>query len=125
LVLILHRPFNSLVFPEIFLNIFLSNTMSFCRLFSLRTHVLLPYVTIRRKASQRPEYSRNDWYIKINSHEEYWVKIMQTYWLPDWITYQWRTEEGFGGSSNPPPPPEIPKYWQSWDEFPVPRKIHP
>jgi hypothetical protein len=23
------------------------------------------------------------------------------------------------------PPPEIPKFWQSWAEFPVPWKIHP
>jgi hypothetical protein len=27
----------------------------------------------------------------------------------------------FGGSN----PPEIPKFWQSWAEFPVPWKIHP
>jgi hypothetical protein len=33
---------------------------------------------------------------------------------------QRRTEGGFN-----PPPPEIPKFWQSWAEFPVPWKIHP
>jgi hypothetical protein len=34
---------------------------------------------------------------------------------------QWRTE----GGGQHPPPPEIPKFWQSWVEFPVPWKIHP
>jgi hypothetical protein len=29
-----------------------------------------------------------------------------------------------GGGLTPPPPPEIPKFWQSWAEFPVPWKIH-
>jgi hypothetical protein len=29
----------------------------------------------------------------------------------------------FGGVQ--PPPPEIPKFWQSWAEFPIPWKIHP
>jgi hypothetical protein len=29
-----------------------------------------------------------------------------------------------GGLGVQPPPPEIPKFWQSWTQFPVPWKIH-
>jgi hypothetical protein len=36
---------------------------------------------------------------------------------------QWRTDgEGLGVQTTPP---EIPKFWQSWAEFPVPWKIQP
>jgi hypothetical protein len=33
---------------------------------------------------------------------------------------QWRTEGWFKLR-----PPEVPKFWQSWAEFPVPWNIHP
>ena len=36
--------------------------------------------------------------------------------------WQWHTEGGVWGVENPP---EIPKFWQSWAEFPVLWKIHP
>jgi hypothetical protein len=45
-VLILHVPSLSLVGPKILLNIFLSNTNSFCFMVSFRTHVSQAYVTI-------------------------------------------------------------------------------
>ena len=38
---------------------------------------------------------------------------------------QWRTEWGGGWWWCSNPPPEIPKFWQSWAECPVPWKIHP
>jgi hypothetical protein len=41
------------------------------------------------------------------------------------VCAQWRTERGVWGVNPPPPPHEIPKFWQSWAEFPVLWKIHP
>ena len=46
LVMILQVPSFILVGPNIFLSILLSNTESFWIIFSLRTHVSQPYVTI-------------------------------------------------------------------------------
>jgi hypothetical protein len=55
LVLILQRPFNSLVGPKIVLNILLSNIMSFCILFSL----------ITRRAS-------------LSSGQSFWLLVMRS-----------------------------------------------
>jgi hypothetical protein len=40
-------------------------------------------------------------------------------------SYQGGTEGVVWGLNPPPPPPKIPKFWQSWAEFPVSWKIHP
>jgi hypothetical protein len=48
----------------------------------------------------------------------------RTYENGDSWKQQWRTEGEFWGF-NTPLPPEIPKFWQTWAEFPVPWKIHP
>jgi hypothetical protein len=45
--------------------------------------------------------------------------------LPFHAHMQWRTEVGGWVFKPPPLPPEIPKFYQSWAEFPVPWNIHP
>jgi hypothetical protein len=52
------------------------------------------------------------------------LEVTPTYPVPYSAYSQWRTEKGFWGSNSRPLPPEIPKFWQSWAEFPVPWKVY-
>jgi hypothetical protein len=60
--------------------------------------------------------------IKAPRHWWHWFSHCTATWAGG--QNQWLTEGGWVGGSNPLPP-EIPKFWQSWVEFPVLWKIHP